>query len=279
MLRTSLIAIIGTALITSTAFAETATGAVRGGNELYQEGDYEGALKKYKDAQVESPSDERIMFNLGNAQYKMGQYEEALGEHLRSAQIDDPVLKARSHYNAGNDLYRAGKLEDAVEQYLKALQIDPSDEDAKFNLEFVRREIKRRNQEQQQHRQEQQEQKKNEQKQQNEKNQDQNSGEKKDDKSESGKKNEPQEPKQQQQKKNQQDNDGKEPDTPPEIKQPGQPQGTGQQQDKQHMSPGEMSDENMERWLNAVEDDTAENMNEFLKKQQPGEITVYRKDW
>ena len=164
MRRLSLITILVLAVFATPVFGETVTGSVRAGNSLYREGKYEEALKKYKAAQVESHSDERIMFNLGNAQYKLGRYEEALSEYLQSAQMEDPSVQAQSYYNAGNALYRAGKLEEAVEQYLKSLEIDPNDEDSKFNLEFVRREIRRRMNEQQQRQQEQQKEKEQEEK-------------------------------------------------------------------------------------------------------------------
>ena len=158
MLRSNLIAVIGLILIASSAFADTVTGSVREGNALYSEEKYEEALKKYKSAQVEAPNDERITFNLGDVQYKLGRFEEALSGYLLSVQNTDPKFRAQSYYNAGNALYRMGRLEDAVEQYLKAVETDPEDEDAKFNLEFVRQEIRRRMNQQQQRQQEQQEQ-------------------------------------------------------------------------------------------------------------------------
>ena len=37
-----------------------------------------------------------------------------------------------------------GRLKDSVEYYKKTLEINPNDKDAKHNLDFVRKEIKRR---------------------------------------------------------------------------------------------------------------------------------------
>ena len=170
MLRLSLLVTLIVALVVTHAFAESAGGSVRSGNALYQEDKYEEALEKYQAAQVESPGDERIMFNLGNAQYRLDNHEKALSEFLKAAQSDDDEIRAQSHYNAGNALYRAGRLEDAVEQYLDALEIDPDDEDAKYNLEFVRNEIRRRKEEQKQRQEQQQQQKDQQQKDQQQKN-------------------------------------------------------------------------------------------------------------
>jgi len=268
MLRASIIATIGIALIASSVFAETATGSVRAGNTLYQEGNYEEALKKYKAAQVESPEDERIMFNLGAVQYKLGQYEEALAEHLRSSQAEDPDIGAQSHYNAGNALYRAGRLENAIEQYLGALEIDPNDEDTKFNLEFVRREMERRTQQQQQR---QQEQKKDESQQQ----------QKQDKQKSEDQKEDSQQPDPQQEQKEQEGEQQQEtaPETPPEEQQTGQPESPEERQGQQASQEQSLDEKNLERWLDAVEAETAENMKEFLRKQQPKGETRKQKDW
>jgi len=140
---------------TLTAFGGTVTGKVRRANSLYADGKYQEALDKYQEAQIDAPANERVTFNLGNAQYKVSEYDQALSEYLQAAQTDDPILRGQSHYNAGNTLYRMGKLEEAVDQYLKALEYAPDDQDAKYNLEFVRREIQRRLNEQQQRREQQ----------------------------------------------------------------------------------------------------------------------------
>jgi tetratricopeptide (TPR) repeat protein len=64
-------------------------------------------------------------------------------------------------YNLGNSAYRQGRLEEAVELYKRALELDPDDRDAKFNLEFVRDEIRRRHEEAKNRQQQQQEQSQN----------------------------------------------------------------------------------------------------------------------
>jgi tetratricopeptide (TPR) repeat protein len=50
--------------------------------------------------------------------------------------------QAKGYYNSGNVLYREGKWEEAIGAYKKALELNPNDEDAKYNLEFVRQKIK-----------------------------------------------------------------------------------------------------------------------------------------
>jgi tetratricopeptide (TPR) repeat protein len=75
----------------------------------------------------------------------MKNYEEAIKNYQDvAATAQDIQLEEKSLYNIGNCKYRQGMLEEAVEYYKKALDLNPDDQDAKYNLEFVREEIKRR---------------------------------------------------------------------------------------------------------------------------------------
>jgi tetratricopeptide (TPR) repeat protein len=42
----------------------------------------------------------------------------------------------------GNALYRSGKYPEAIQAYQKCLDLTPDDEDAKYNIEFVRKKMK-----------------------------------------------------------------------------------------------------------------------------------------
>jgi Ca-activated chloride channel family protein len=151
------------ALEPPTAAGETGAGegeARRLGDswEAYEAEAYDQALQGFVDEQVERPEDPGLTFNIGSAHYKMKNYEEAERSFATVAMAGDPLLREQALYNLGNCAYRQGKLQEAVELYKAALEVDPDDEDAKFNLEFVRDEIRRRHEEQQKRQQEQQQQ-------------------------------------------------------------------------------------------------------------------------
>ncbi|MCB1036323.1 MAG: tetratricopeptide repeat protein [Acidobacteria bacterium] len=115
--------------------------------KAYQAGAYDQALEAFVDRQVERPDDPALALNVGSAQYKMKNYAEAEKAFASAALAGDPRLRAKALYNLGGCAFRQGRLEEAVELYKSTLEIDPDDADAKYNLEFVRDEIRRRHEE------------------------------------------------------------------------------------------------------------------------------------
>jgi Ca-activated chloride channel family protein len=126
--------------------------------EAYESGMYEQALSGFVDLQVERPDDPAVALNLGSVHYQMRNYEEADRAFFGASRSTDEILREQAFYNLGNSAFRQGRLEEAVELYKAALEIDPDDDDAKFNLEFVRDEIRRRHEEEQKRQEEQQQQ-------------------------------------------------------------------------------------------------------------------------
>lgn len=136
--------------IPEVSLASTADRNAVEGTELYQKKNYNQASKKLMEAHQAKPKDPKISYNLGNSHYKQGEYEKAFQVYSSTSKHKiDLKMKQKATYNIGNTLYRMNKLEESVVAYKKALKIDPSDMDAKFNLEYVREQIKKKKQEQQ----------------------------------------------------------------------------------------------------------------------------------
>ena len=136
------------------------------GNKLFVQEKYDEALNKYQDAQVQDPESPLLKFNVGDAQYKKQKFEDAAKEFEASLNNDDVMMQSQGYYNIGNSLYRIGKLPESILAYKKALELNPDDEDAKYNLEFVRKQLKDKSQPQQQDQQQQQQQQQEQQQQQ-----------------------------------------------------------------------------------------------------------------
>ena len=169
-------------LWTNPAWADSFSSLNKKGNKAYQEAAelsekgeknealeaYERALKFYRDAEIEKPDSPELSYNIGNVNYQREKYEDALEKYYRALSVDEPERQAATYYNMGNALYRAGKYPEAIQTYQKCLDINPDDEDAKYNLEFVRKKMKEmldREAQRQQDQQQQQEQKSQEQEQ------------------------------------------------------------------------------------------------------------------
>lgn len=120
--------------------------------DLYHEGQYERARASYMrstDMAGESGTESRkLHLNMGATFYKEGNYEAAEKEFNFAAGAEDEAVREEAYYNLGNVHFKKGMqsqeledLEKAIENYTKALEINPENDDARFNIEVVRRHI------------------------------------------------------------------------------------------------------------------------------------------
>jgi len=124
------------------AFGDSLASKNNEGNKLYKEGKVDEALSKWRDAQIENPDNDKLHYNIGNGLHEQKKYEDAFKEYEKSLNSKDNELQRSAYYNMGNTDYRMSKLPEAIESYKKCLDINPDDEDAKYNIEFVRKKIK-----------------------------------------------------------------------------------------------------------------------------------------
>lgn len=256
--------LVGAALCAIAPPALLAQGAGRAkvleGNRAYAEEKFDEANDKYRDAQVSNPESPIIHFNIGDALYQKRNYEEAMKSFQNATQkTNDPKLQAQSYYNLGNTLFRLDKWQESIAAYQQALKLDPNDEDAKFNLEYVRRKIKENAQKQPQDQQQQNQGQNQQQEQQQENGEEQN------------KKDEQQQQDQQQQ----QGEQGQE-----QKDQQEQQQNIDEEQppaQQQQLKPGELSKEEAERLLEALQSQEKEAQKK-KQAQVRGRVRV-DKDW
>lgn len=96
--------------------------------KAYRQGDYQQAAEKF-----DVPDWKASAF------YKLGDYQQALQNFSRGS--GETAL-----YNQGNALAKGGKIEDAIKKYEEVLKINPDHEDAKFNLEYLKKQQNQNNQ-------------------------------------------------------------------------------------------------------------------------------------
>ncbi len=241
--------------------------------EAYQAGVFDQALEGFLDEQIEHPEDPIAALNVGSAHYEMRNYSEADKAFATGALSAETQVRQKALYNLGNSAYRQGRLQDAVELYKSALELDPEDVDSKFNLEFVRDEIRRRHEEAQKRQdQEKQQQQQDQQNESDSQNQDQDQQS-------------PQEENDQNQDDQGSDASQPQPDQSPDSDQDGLPDGDGQP-DSQDPQGGSASAEDMAESSGTLTQEEAERYLQALEegrpvREQPGRGRRRRtdKDW
>jgi len=266
-------------------------------HEAYDAGAYDQALEHFVDLQVDRPNDPALMMNIADTHYQMRNFEEAQKQYTQAAIAGDKTIRSQAFYNLGNVAYRQGKLDEAIAMYQKNLEIDPNDKDAKFNIEFVRDEIRRRHEEAQKNKDQQQQQQGENQDQQGQPQQDDTDGDGLPDETERGAQNptDPQNPDTDgdglpdgQEDKNQNgvvddgetdpnkkdsDGDGVS-DAQEAAEDPDEQQQQGQQAQPQD-NPGEMSKEQAEQYLQSLQ----EGQPTDRRRGKPGRRSRPAKDW
>jgi Ca-activated chloride channel family protein len=106
-------------------------------NAMYEERNYVGALTAYQELIAERPDIDQFSYNAGNALHRLNAYERAVAETQRALPPLDPALGADTYYALGNHLLALERLEEAYVAYRSTLLLDPTDQDAKYNLEYV----------------------------------------------------------------------------------------------------------------------------------------------
>ncbi|MBU1853055.1 MAG: tetratricopeptide repeat protein [Candidatus Omnitrophica bacterium] len=237
----------------------------REGKKLYSEGKPSEALSKWRDAQIESPDKEELHYNIGNALHQEKKYEDAYGEYEKSLDSKDAELQSKTYYNMGNTHYRMGKLTEAIEDYKKALDINPDDEDAKYNIEFIRKKIKENLEKEQSQQQDMQQNQGQEQQSQQQKMQE-------------GQEDKDKEEKASETKEAQEEEDREEQLGKKEEGEEGEEESVGQKKDPPEGEGGDMSEEDAIRLLDALKDDEKELQKELRTQPGEGRYRVDR-DW
>jgi len=129
----------------------------RRANALYEKAEFSLAASLYRqgvlDVQEKGPGSIHagLLNNLGASLFKQGDFEQAASAFASSSRMADNRDSAvRANYNAGNAAAMQQELETALDFYKSALLSDPDNEDAKFNYEFVKRQLEEQQQQQKQ---------------------------------------------------------------------------------------------------------------------------------
>ena len=140
---------IGIAFFTAqdgVVYAQTVSSSVKAGISAFDEQKYEQAKKHFIDAQLESPENAELYYNIGAAAYMNKEYEQAKRNFIQAAKTDDIKLRHDAIYNLANTDYRMGNLDESIKGYENILKDFSEDAQAKENLSFVKQKKKEQQQ-------------------------------------------------------------------------------------------------------------------------------------
>ncbi len=131
-----------------------ARASVQEAEKAYAAGRFDDSAREYEAERASHPRDARLAIDAGAAAYRAGHYEAAeaaLKEALTSA---DPKLQQQVLYDLGDARYRLGaatladapettkeRWKAAIDAYEGALALAPSDADARYNRDLVKRQL------------------------------------------------------------------------------------------------------------------------------------------
>jgi Ca-activated chloride channel homolog len=219
--------------------AQSERSLIREGNHQYKDNKFADAEVNYRKALEKNKELSQGTFNLGDALYKQGRFDEAAEQYRNIAsKSGDANLKSQAYHNLGNSLLKGQKIPESIAAYKEALKLSPNDADTKYNLEYAKALLKQQQQQQQQ-----------------------NKDQKKDEKQ-----------KQDQQKQNQSKQDQQKQEQKKEEQQQKEQQQRQAQQKKQ-----QISKEDAERILEALKNEE-KDVQKKLHKRVPARVKV-EKDW
>lgn len=201
--------------------------------EAYQKGDFKKAIEKYRflvdSLQVR---EDEVMLNLASAYFEMRDTTNVSQSYQPLTQSTNSKIRSIAHQQLGVLANQQGKMEEALANFKQALKADPTNEDARYNYEMVKKKLdEKKKQEEQQKKQDPNKQDKNEEqkKEQNKEKKDDQKKDQKDQQNKDQKDKQNQENKDQKEKQDQQSKDQKE----KEQKEKEQQQKEQEQEDKE----------------------------------------------
>ena len=114
---------------------------VRRGNRLYNRGDYTTAVERYARALLYDPGSFEAAYDLGNALYKSEWFDKAEEMMARAATdtLRTDADRAEALYNLGNAQFQQQKYKEALESYRRSLLLNPDDMEAKYNFAYTKK--------------------------------------------------------------------------------------------------------------------------------------------
>jgi len=123
---------------------------IRSGNRYYKQKQLDKSQQQYEEAVKKAPASPTANYNLGNAQFRKNNYNDAANSYDSSIEhATDKTMQEKGLYNKGVAMIRQQKLKESIEAWKNALKLDAGDEDARENLQKALQQLRQQQQSQQ----------------------------------------------------------------------------------------------------------------------------------
>lgn len=110
--------------------------------DAYKKGDYKKAIEKYRYL-VDSLSvnEDEVRLNLANAYFESNDTVNTFQSYQPLTQSANSKIRSVAHQQMGVMANRQGKFEEALASFKHALKADPTNDDARYNYEMVKKKL------------------------------------------------------------------------------------------------------------------------------------------
>lgn len=151
-------------LLCSNLSAQSTHSPLRKGDRAYDREQYKSAEKQYRIAADRDMGNPQALYNLGNTLYQQGNFEDAQQRFKQAAEgavkTND---KADAFHNLGDSFLKQRKYKEAVQAYEQSLRLRPADEGTKQNLQMAKKRLREEEQKEKEKKDQQQQQQQNQQ--------------------------------------------------------------------------------------------------------------------
>lgn len=137
---------------TNYTFAQSSKKLIHEGNQKYEQKKFGDAEIDYKKS-INTKENEFIgNYNLGNAYYQQGKFDEAKQQYETASGLKSVNKEnlSKTYHNLGNTLLKNKKFEESVQAFKQSLKLNPKDNDTRYNLAYAQSMLQQQQQQQKQ---------------------------------------------------------------------------------------------------------------------------------
>ncbi len=149
-MSTKILHIVILLLFPSVLSAQSASQDIREGNKAYGDNNFEKAEEFFRRSIQKDNGLMESSYNLGNSLYRQGKYKDAARYfELAASRTEDAQKKSEIYHNLGNSLLKSDNIKESIEAYKNALRQNPENEESRYNLVYANRLLEQQQEEDQ----------------------------------------------------------------------------------------------------------------------------------